>query len=196
VDRAEFDKLYLINAENKCDASKSYGQWMQQHPDEFWDLLTVLNSIEPKVIVEIGVNHGGSTVFWDHLVGPDGVTIGIDILQGEIMSMFRPEFCDYTPVSDLHLVDGDSHKQETLTEVKRILNGRPVDFLFIDGDHSYSGCKLDYEMYEPLVQEGGIIGLDDVSEPYQPFWDELPEPKRMFEVTHHGLGVVYKCQTH
>ncbi len=192
MDRAEFDKLYFICAENKVDDGLSYGQWMQQHPDEFWDLLTDLNLIEPKVIVEIGVNHGGSTVFWDHLVGPDGVTIAIDILQGEIMSMFRPEFCDYTPVSDLHLVDGDSHKQETLTKVKEILDGRPVDFLFIDGDHSYEGCKSDYEMYGPLVREGGIIGLDDVSQPYQPYWDEITEPKKMFDLKHHGLGVVYK----
>jgi cephalosporin hydroxylase len=192
MDRDEFEKLYHLPADNKCDAGLSYGQWMQQHPDEFWDLLTVLNPIEPKIIVEIGVNHGGSTVFWDHLVGPDGVTIAIDILQGEIMSMFRPEFCSYAPVSDLHLINGDSHKYGTLAEVKKILNGRLVDFLFIDGDHSYSGCKLDYEMYSPLVREGGIIGLDDVSEPYQPYWDEITEPKKMFEVKHHGLGVVYK----
>lgn len=36
-----------------------------------------------------------------------------------------------------------------------------VDILFIDGNHSYNQCKLDYKLYAPLVREGGYIILHD-----------------------------------
>jgi len=41
--------------------------------------------------------------------------------------------------------------------VKKILAGRQVDFLFIDGDHSYEGVKKDFEMYSSLVRKGGVV---------------------------------------
>jgi predicted O-methyltransferase YrrM len=46
--------------------------------------------------------------------------------------------------------------------VKKILNGNQLDFLFIDGDHSYEGVKKDFEMYSPLVRKGGIIAFHDI----------------------------------
>ena len=36
-----------------------------------------------------------------------------------------------------------------------------VDFVFIDGDHSYEGIKADWLAWGGLVSEGGIIGLHD-----------------------------------
>jgi hypothetical protein len=37
----------------------------------------------------------------------------------------------------------------------------PVDFVFIDGDHSWEGIDGDWKGWSPLVKEGGIIGLHD-----------------------------------
>ena len=42
---------------------------------------------------------------------------------------------------DLKFVVGDSHKKETFNFLKKILNGKLIDFLFIDGDHTYKGVK-------------------------------------------------------
>ena len=41
-----------------------------------------------------------------------------------------------------------------------------VDFLFIDGDHSLEGVKLDDEQYGQLVRSGGIIAFHDVTTPH------------------------------
>lgn len=35
------------------------------------------------------------------------------------------------------------------------------DVVFIDGDHSYEGCKSDVERFSPLVKENGCLILDD-----------------------------------
>lgn len=39
---------------------------------------------------------------------------------------------------------------------------RPIDFLFIDGDHSPEGVRYDWETFEPLVKVNGIIAFHDI----------------------------------
>jgi len=51
------------------------------------------------------------------------------------------------------LIVGDSHHERIYNQVK----DKKFDILFIDGDHSYAGCKKDFEMYSPLVKDRGLI---------------------------------------
>src|SRR5207244_11331297 len=37
----------------------------------------------------------------------------------------------------------------------------PVDFIFIDGDHSYDGLRQDWEAWRTLIAPGGIVALHD-----------------------------------
>jgi hypothetical protein len=75
-----------------------------------------------------------------------------------------------------------------------------LDFLFVDGGHSYSDAKWDYEQFSPLVRKGGIIAFHDIalvspSPDYEckKFWDELKMGKdyREFIGTGHmGIGAI------
>ena len=49
-------------------------------------------------------------------------------------------------------------------EVSSILNDNKLDFMFIDGDHTYEGVRKDFEMYAPLVRKNGLIALHDIVE--------------------------------
>lgn len=55
----------------------------------------------------------------------------------------------------------DSHAAATLEAVRRRLEDK-LDFLFIDGDHSYEGVRRDFELYSPLVREGGFVAFHDI----------------------------------
>lgn len=59
----------------------------------------------------------------------------------------------------IRLIRGHSHGEKTLQEIHRMLGGRSVDFMFIDGDHTYHGAKKDFEIYSPFVRNGGIIAF-------------------------------------
>lgn len=43
-----------------------------------------------------------------------------------------------------------------------LLDARPIDVLFIDGDHRYAGAKADFDLYSPLVRSGGLIAFHDI----------------------------------
>jgi hypothetical protein len=42
-----------------------------------------------------------------------------------------------------------------------------IDFLFIDGDHSYEGVKLDFELYSKLLTDNGVILIHDTDPDYE-----------------------------
>jgi predicted O-methyltransferase YrrM len=41
------------------------------------------------------------------------------------------------------------------------VNSEPIDFLFIDGDHTFDGLKRDWEAWSTLIKRGGVVGLHD-----------------------------------
>jgi hypothetical protein len=42
-----------------------------------------------------------------------------------------------------------------------------IDFLYIDGDHSYEGVKLDFDLYSTLLSDRGIIAIHDTDGEYE-----------------------------
>jgi hypothetical protein len=92
----------------------------------------------------------------------------------------------------LFLLRKDSHKPETLASVEDILQGNKLDFLFIDGDHSYEGVKLDFAMYSRLVRSGGIVAFHDITpceseKKVYKFWDEV-KPGYVYKEFIHDSG--------
>jgi hypothetical protein len=41
-----------------------------------------------------------------------------------------------------------------------------IDYLHIDGDHSYEGVKKDFELYSTIMSENGIITIHDIDQTY------------------------------
>ncbi len=126
-----------------------------QKPSELDWLLESVQQHDPRVIVEIGVDQGGTFLALEEAC-PDAELIGIDIGGGRWSSG--------SPIVDDRVIQGDSHAHETLAELRRRLAGRVIDFLFIDGDHSHDGVAEDYWTYTPLVAPRGLIALHDIAE--------------------------------
>lgn len=52
----------------------------------------------------------------------------------------------------------------TSLEAAAKFSAHSVDFVFIDGDHSYTGCSADIDAWLPKVRNGGILGGHDYRE--------------------------------
>ena len=128
------------------------------------------------MIAEIGAGHGGSLYMWSRGVNSAKLIVSIDIefLTGKrLLESFKSD-------AEVHVLQANSHSENTVEQLQEILGGRKIDFLYIDGDHSYEGVIQDFEMYTPLVGEDGIVILDDVdntiSAPEVPeAWNQIKE---------------------
>ena len=138
-----------------------------QIKEEFLELLNIFKEKNPKTIVEIGTARGGTLFCWCKLASNEATIIGIDLpstMRVVQVVNFPFFFQSFTKEGQkLYLLREDSHSEKTLELLKGILNGQKIDFLFIDGDHSYEGVKKDFEMYSPLVDKGGIIASHDIN---------------------------------
>jgi len=161
-----------------------------QVPSEISELLKIVDETKPKVILEIGTANGGTLFLFSRVASKDATIISIDLPGGKFGGGY-PKWREFLyksfalPGQKMHLLRADSHKKETLEQVKAILNCGEVDFLFIDGDHTYEGVKRDFEMYSPLVKQGGIIAFHDiVPGPNEAvggvpqFWEEIRDRDR------------------
>lgn len=104
----------------------------------------------PKFVLELGVHRGYSLEVWQK-AWPLAAVLGVDI--------------DVSPLEDQteSCLEGDSHDWVTKATVQYWLSDsdQGLDFLFIDGDHTFEGVKQDYEMYSPLVRSGGVVAFHD-----------------------------------
>jgi len=138
-----------------------------QIKEEILELLKVLDKIKPKIVLEIGTAGGGTLFLFSRVASKDATIISIDLPGGEFGKGYAKWrillYKAFTlPKQKLHLLREDSHNQKTLEKVKKLLGGEKVDFMFIDGDHTYEGVKKDFEMYSPLIKAGGIIAFHDI----------------------------------
>lgn len=112
-----------------------------------------LDALRPQTILEIGVDKGGTMNLWLNFAAPDALYVGVDKAMQFVCKRDHPG-------RTKTLIEADS--KDALAKVTEALAGRPVDFLFIDGDHSEEGVRSDWAMYSPLVRKGGIAALHDI----------------------------------
>ncbi len=90
----------------------------------------------------------------------------------------------------------------TTAEFAKKYPKRKYDYIHVDGDHSYNGVKLDFDLFWPKLNKGGFIAFHDIASPdkdgniygTRDFWAEL---KKKYKVTFEfnkdpGLGVIQK----
>ena len=140
-------------------------------PEEIEALASFVEKLKPEHILEIGTWKGGTFYLWLWLAS--GLKISIDLPGGAFGgAMLTAEELlnrdEAFHVLDRHelVISGDSHSVEVHTEVAALLCGgsEKLDFLFIDGDHTYEGVKQDFLMYSPFVSPSGWIAFHDIND--------------------------------
>ncbi len=150
------------------------------------------------------------------LTGKEAIIISIDMTDGGLHGGISAEEMDKRDswfaerFDNCHFIRGDSHHNYTqylladkllfpetpklYDDTKRngslVIPENTIDFLFIDGDHTYEGVKQDFEMYEKFVKKGGIIAFHDIiisNEHHErnvyvgEFWKELTRNRMPYE---------------
>lgn len=116
-------------------------------------LVPEVEKLEPgEVYLEVGVDKGKSLSI-ARMVAKEGVVVcGVDL-------RIDPK------VPGTHFYQGDSVEVARVWgNIKNDINGKGISVLFIDGDHSYEGCKRDIEAWFPHMKEDGVLLFHDCDE--------------------------------
>lgn len=112
-------------------------------------------------LMEIGTHTGGFLyLMMAHMNAEHSRVISVDLPWQEheyAVGNFRGDH------PSLYFLVGNSHDVATVAQVKEGLEGEKLDFLFLDGDHSESGCREDFNTYKQFVRPGGWIGFHDIN---------------------------------
>jgi predicted O-methyltransferase YrrM len=141
-----------------------------QHPNEIRSFLNLLEADPPRVVLEIGTGRGGTLFLLAQVAREDALLISIDEPGGGYSFGGRPEYRRRARLYQALARDGqeiayivaDSHQDETRSRVLDVLGGKPLDILFIDGDHTREGVERDFRLYSPLVRSGGLVAFHDI----------------------------------
>jgi cephalosporin hydroxylase len=180
---------------------------------ELAPLIALLRRRAPRVVVEIGTARGGTFYAWCQVAAPTALLVSIDLpdgpFGGERAATDSSALRRYgQPGQQLQFIRGDSHDLATRTRLLEILGGKEIDFLMIDGDHTYEGVRQDFEIYAPLVGDGRPVAFHDILPHTEDslsqvdrFWNEIRSRYRHVEFTdvppgpqeaqYGGIGVLY-----
>jgi predicted O-methyltransferase YrrM len=157
---------------------------------------------KPKIIAEIGTWNGGTFYVWTRTNPQAEKIISIDLPDGqygggydEKRIKFFKEFAYDRQNCNLYFIRGDSKSKDTTQKLEKILEGDKIDFLYIDGDHTYEGIKKDFNIYLNYMSPEGLIGFHDINthkEGYGvvQFWNETKQNYKYEEFIKEGSKVM------
>jgi len=178
-----------------------------QVKSEIIEFFRVVQKLNPETVVEIGTANGGTLFLFANVTNPKRV-VSIDLPYGSFRDGYSfgkiPLYKSLGKKGIIKLIRANSHNDSTFNKLKKELDNRQVDILFIDGDHTYEGVSKDFQMYSPLVKKGGIVAFHDIvihdkssGCEVSKFWNELKKSYRHREIFEDinqkwaGIGILF-----
>ena len=147
------------------DTKYVYGfTWMGrpiiQLPDDMVRIQEIIWKVQPDVIIETGVAHGGSLIFYASLCKAmeKGRIVGIDI---EIRKHNRAAIEAHPLMPYITLVEGSSSAPEIVDQVKALVEPGETVLVLLDSNHTKDHVRAELEAYGPLVTPGSFIVATD-----------------------------------
>jgi len=136
---------------------------IQQNREELEKFIKVLTKNETSTCLEIGLGFFGSTHFLWRQIYDKVITIEKNFERIREFGRNTKKYYGDWILNDgrSQFFVGYSNDDKIIADVYSKVSD--IDFLFIDGNHSYESVLCDFLLYYPLVKAGGIIGFHDTA---------------------------------
>lgn len=170
------------------------GYMIQQDPEEFAKLISVLRTVQPfHTALSIGIAAGGNDRFMVENVDIKQLVVMDDGKHWNHKVWKDNKAAIQIPVHE-HI--GNSHAKPAAAFLEKL--GFKYNLVGIDGDHSPAGVRQDWEMVKPYLAPGAVVWFHDIAvkEPGQngaaELWFELRRHHKVLLETRKkfGIGVV------
>jgi cephalosporin hydroxylase len=156
------------------------GRPIIQYPQDIIALQEIIYQVDPDVIVETGIAHGGSIIFSAsmlQLMGKkDSFVIGVDI---DIRKHNRDEIEKSRFIDRIKMIEGSSIDPAIAQKVYDLTAGKKC-LVILDSNHTHEHVLAELKLYEKLVKKGSYLVVLDTTVEDMPenFYDDRPWGKK------------------
>ena len=141
-------------------------------PQDMIAMQELIWEVKPDLIIETGVAHGGSIVYYAsllELIGLDGIVLGIDI---DIRKHNRDLIEAHPMMKRIRLLEGSSTSNEIVSQEKEIALNKKKIMVCLDSNHTHEHVYNELKLYAPLTTVGSYcVVFDTVVEDMPADWD-------------------------
>lgn len=150
------------------------GRPIIQFPQDMLAMQEIIWTVRPDLVIEAGVAHGGSIIYYASLLEllGHGEVLGIDV---DIRAHNRQAIEAHPMSHRIRLLEGSSTAEETISAVRAQAHGKRV-LVVLDSNHTHDHVLAELRAYAPLVCEDGYcVVMDTIVEHMPPaFFPDRP----------------------
>lgn len=140
-------------------------EWMGrpiiQLPQDIMALQEIIWSTKPDLIIETGIAHGGSLIFYASmlkLLENGGEVLGIDV---DIREHNRQEIEKHALSNKIRMIQGSSIDINIVEQVKSIASDKKSIMVVLDSNHTHDHVLSELRLYSPLVSKNNYLIVFD-----------------------------------
>jgi cephalosporin hydroxylase len=141
------------------------GRPIIQFPQDLMALQEIVWDVKPDLIVETGIAHGGSLIFYAsllELIGEDGQVLGIDV---DIRPHNRIEIEKHPMFKRITMIQGSSVDEHIVQQAYDMARGKKRPLVVLDSNHTHAHVLHELHLYSTLVRRGSyLVVMDTVIE--------------------------------
>jgi cephalosporin hydroxylase len=142
------------------------GRPIIQYPQDMIAMQEIIWAVQPDLIIETGIAHGGSLIFSASLLelnaacgGPrDAEVLGVDI---DIRAHNRAAIEAHPMFKRITMIEGSSIAPEIIAQVKAKAAGKQRVLVCLDSNHTHAHVLAELEAYAPLTSVGSYCVVFD-----------------------------------
>ena len=141
------------------------GRPIIQYPQDMVAMQEIIWSIKPDLIVETGIAHGGSLVFYASILelvsacgAGEGKVLGIDI---DIRAHNRKAIEEHPMAKRITMIEGSSIAPEVIAKVRDKAKGKERILVCLDSNHTHDHVLAELEAYASLTSVGSYCVVFD-----------------------------------
>jgi cephalosporin hydroxylase len=155
---------------NKCQYSYNFtwmGRPIIQYPQDMIAMQEIIWEIKPDLIIETGIAHGGSLVYYAsilELIGK-GEVIGIDI---DIRAHNKKMILEHPMIRRIKMIEGSSVSADIFNQVEKLAKDNKTVMVCLDSNHTHEHVLQELNLYGKLVSKGSYMVVFDTIVEYLP----------------------------
>ena len=143
---------------------KWMGRPIIQYPQDMIAMQEIIWDVKPDLIIETGIAHGGSIIYYAsllELIGKGNV-LGIDI---DIREHNRAEIEKHPMAKRISMIQGSAIDIDIIKQVKSYAKDHKVVMVCLDSNHTHDHVLRELELYSPFVTMGSyVVAFDTIVE--------------------------------